>query len=296
MKHIFITDPIDNLIVGHDSTLALMREAKNLGHEVYNYEPHQVQYLDNAIYCGDISLDTIAEDIQTYIWIRQDPPVNYEYIQLCQILRLIKNPNITVLNNPESLLICNEKLFALQFPEFTPTSYVTCDLPVIHNKLEEHKQLILKPIDGFGGSGIFLLSHGMSNLNSILELATQNYTQKVILQEYLPEAKTGDKRVFLCKGNPVGAVLRIPGQKDHRANLARGGDYAQTNITEQEYKCIEFIKPYLLDLGLYIVGLDFIGNKLTEINITSPTCLEEIAEVNTNPAHQIIQQISNTRD
>lgn len=302
MQHLFITDPFSILVPGHDSTLALMKIAIKLQHSVLQCEMKDIYWNGTKVVANakKISLEeerfvlqdgtkevNLNNTSQPVVWMRKDPPVDSAYIKTCQLLRLASCP---VLNNPNSLITCDEKLFALEFPELIPTTYIVQNPQYIKQLVKEQKKLIAKPIGAKGGEGIFLLSENDKNLSSLIEMMTQYGKNSIILQEYLPEIKSGDKRIFLLDGEPLGAVLRLAQAHDHRANMAAGGTIAKTELTQQEQEICKIIKPRLLELGMHIVGIDTIGDKLTEINITSPTCLEEISQLDhSDPAQKIIK-------
>lgn len=306
LKHVFITDEFETLIPNHDTSLALMREALVLGHTIYQAEISNVSIQENNIYieCKEIELgqDNISQvksgnnitinlsqlDNELRIWMRKDPPVNREYIEACQLLQA--SPNI-VLNNPYNIISHNEKLMTLQFPELIPQTFITNNIQeikdILNNKL---LKAVAKPVDGFGGKGIFILEKGMNNLSSILESITDNGTQRIILQEYLPEAQVGDKRIYLLNGEILGAVLRVPSPDNHQANLAYGGKAQATDITARDKYICDSLKDFLKEKEFYLTGIDVIGEKLTEINVTCPTCIEEISHFSReNKAREIIK-------
>jgi glutathione synthase len=302
MQHFFLTDPFNTLQPGHDSSLALMRAALKRGHKVWQaqisglyWHTDKLLLLAQAVLPDqtglkldlEIKVFCLSEATESAVWMRKDPPVDQNYIQACQLLRLAKVP---VFNNPNSLLSCEEKLLALEFPNLTPKTVISQDLKFIKSLVMAQEALIAKPVGGKAGEGILVLKAEDKNLGSLLELLTSGGKRKIILQEFLSEARVGDKRVFLLAGDPIGAVLRVPKPNDNRANMAAGGSVVKTNITDRERQICAQVKPRLLELGLYIVGLDIIGEKLTEINITSPTCLEEIAQLDgTDPAGMFIE-------
>jgi glutathione synthase len=304
MQHIFIIDPFDGLKPNHDSSLALMKAALLQNHSVWQAELADINLLDNSliistkliclqnnklIVTGEskkFNLSLKSDFSQILIWMRKDPPVDEKYIRVCQLLRLSVFP---VINNPNSLLSCDEKLLALEFPELIPKTNISQSLNVIKNLVLEKGILIAKPIGGKAGEGILALKAEDKNLSSLIELLTERETRSIIVQEYLPKAPEGDKRIFLLAGEPIGALLRIPRKDDYRANMAAGGSIAKTNLTAKDLEICQKLKPRLLELGVNLVGLDIIEEKLTEINITSPTCLEEISELNNcDLAKQII--------
>ncbi len=298
MKHIFITDPFSLLVPGHDSTLALMREALEKKHQVWQACLHDITFQNNQVMIfaqemekkEQITLGNSKEKFslskEMVVWMRKDPPVDSPYIRACQLLRLT---SAHVVNRPDPLLACDEKLFALEFPELMPETFILQSLSQIKSLIQEKEKLIAKVIGGKGGEGIFLLQRGDKNISSILEMMTSYGKDQIILQEYLPGVRKGDKRIFLLDGEPIGAILRIPLAEDNRANMAAGAGIKKTSLTSVEIQICQKIKPRLLELGMHIVGIDTIDDKLTEINITSPTGLEEIAHLDgSNPAKKII--------
>lgn len=302
MQHIFVIDPFSSLVPGHDSSLVLMKSALAMEHKVWqaqladvtwqenavNITAHPVYHQNNALYSEKQATVHRFDNASDYlIWMRKDPPVDESYIRVCQILRLTNTP---VINDPNTLMQCDEKLFALEFPNLTPQTTISQNMRHIRNMVLEQEQLIAKPIGGKGGEGIVLLQRQDKNLNSLIELLTHAGDKKIILQQYIKDAYKGDKRIFLLAGDPIGAVLRVPNTGENRANMAVGCTLAQTTLTEREQQICSALKPRLLQLGLHIVGLDVISEQLTEINITSPTCLEEIGRLDhSDLAQKIIQ-------
>jgi glutathione synthase len=304
-QHIFITDSFASLQANHDSSLAMMREALVLGHKVFQAEISDLSgiegeivvqsnecYLENRLVklVEDSGiLLSLSKSSEFVVWMRKDPPVDEEYIQACQLLRLCK---CLVYNNPNSLMACNEKLLALEFPDLIPQTLITSNIKRIIAEVKSKKKLVAKPVAGKAGEGILVLNEGDKNISSILEMMTERGRRKIIIQEFLPEIKNGDKRIFLLAGEPIGALTRLPNSTDNRANMAAGGSTQPAVVTPLELQICSQLKPRLLELGLIVVGLDVIGDKVTEINITSPTCLEEIAVFNSsNPAKQIIEWV-----
>jgi len=286
-----------------------MRAALENGDKVYQSQMHHLNcikhssnqqsslYIEARMLRADLSLAdeyqkfpldaaTLSPTKNCLIWMRKDPPVDQAYIKTCQLLRL---SDIPVINNPESLLFCDEKLMTLKYHDLIPQTQITQQISKIEDAVKSQGQLILKPIGAKAGEGILLLRDDDKNLTSLLEMATHNGQRKVILQEYLPAISEGDKRIILLAGKPIAAVMRLPSSGEHRANMAAGGSVAKTEITQRELDICQVIEPELLRLGLSLVGIDVIGGMLTEINITSPTCLVEIAQLNDiDPAKQII--------
>jgi len=298
-QHIFITDSFSALKQEHDTSIYLVEEALNSGCLVWQAELPDISFSSNKIIIQTFALfknfsKLIEKDRkqskifefdysresgnrEITVWIRKDPPVDQAYIQVCQLLRLLKN-QVTLINNPDSLLFCDEKLLALNFPDLIPETLVTNNFGEFKNFLEYQKKVVLKPIGGKAGEGILVLEKTDRNLKSIFEIVTkESKNSKIIVQAYLPEISQGDKRIFLLNGKPLGALLRFPQKNDYRANMAAGGSVKQSNISEKELKICSRVETFLRKNELHIAGLDLIGEKLTEINITSPTCLREIA-------------------
>ncbi len=292
-SHLFIIDPFASLERGHDSSLALMKAALLAGHSVFCCELSGLSYLAGSLiaHASTLQLDSSAElelvsgnpeqlrlneSVQDLVvWMRKDPPVDEAYQRVCQLLALAHVP---VLNNPNALLHCEEKLFALEYPDLIPRTWVSQKLSELKELFASEKKLVIKPIGGKAGEGILVMESSDMNLNSVLELLTERGRRKIILQEYLPAAREGDKRILLRQGDPVGAILRKPKASDHRANLAAGGSYERVSLSKREEEICGRLKPRLQQLGLYFVGIDVIGEKLTEINITSPTGLCEAGD------------------
>jgi glutathione synthase len=309
MQHIFIIDPFEGLKPNHDSSLALMKAALLKKHSVWQAELHDINWSENSLIISTklillennklvvsdeskrFNLSRKSEFPWLLVWMRKDPPIDEKYIRACQLLRLSVFP---VINNPNSLLNCDEKLFALEFPDLIPKTHITQDINEIKNLVLEKEILIAKPIGGKAGEGILALKAEDKNLSSLIELMTEQGNKSIIVQEYLAKATEGDKRIFLLAGEPIGALLRIPRADDYRANMAAGGSVAKTSLSAKDLEICQKLKPRLLELKLNLVGLDIIDEKLTEINITSPTCLEEISELNNSDlAKQIINWSEN---
>ncbi|MBT6843791.1 MAG: glutathione synthase [Candidatus Melainabacteria bacterium] len=310
-KILFIADDIECFITNHDSTWVMMKAAHHLGDEV-SYALAEDLQEDGSSYCLTLSdeffvkqegqllvLDQLSKDSKTslqlddfdYIFMRKDPPVDDEYKRECEIMAQCTKAK--VINNPNSLIELNEKLMILNFPDLIIETIVTDEISEIEAFVNKHGKLVMKPLDGFGGAGISLLEldrhcqdEGRSNLMHALNLAIGlpradgARNDKVMLQKYIPDIKIqGDKRIIVVNGEPIGALLRIPPENDFRANLAVGGSYAKHVMSDRDREICAKIKPFLLENGIYFAGVDLIGDYLTEINITSPTCLQEINRV-----------------
>jgi glutathione synthase len=210
------------------------------------------------------------------VFMRKDPPMDTSYLYATYILDLIDPQKTKVVNSPQGIRAANEKMYALQFPSLIPDTIVTQSKSVIADFLEEKKALVIKPLGGKAGEGILFLQQGDRNFNSLIEVSTKQGQEPIMVQEYLPSAIEGDKRIILVDGKPLGAVNRIPTGKEFRGNMAVGGRIAKSQITPQELKICETVTPRLKEDGLIFVGIDVIGGYLTEINVTSPTGIREI--------------------
>ncbi|MDD9827374.1 MAG: glutathione synthase [Deltaproteobacteria bacterium] len=286
----FVMDAIESVDIAADTTFALMLEAQRRGHELL-----YLQLQDLGVRGGQavaraapISLRrepgrhfslgeprALALDEADFVFQRKDPPVNAEYAAATQILSLCRRA--LVWNDPRSLLSANEKLYALHFANLMPATLVSREIPALLNFLEEQGgEMVVKPLDGKAGEGIFHLRPGDPNLHSILEQSTAFGARWAMAQAYLPEVRRGDKRILLLEGEPLGAVLRVPADGESRANFHAGGRAARAGLDSGDRRIIERIAPRLRQDGLFFVGIDVIGGHLTEINVTSPTGLQEM--------------------
>jgi glutathione synthase len=292
MQVAFIVDPLASLQVKHDTSVALMLALQARGHALYCLELRdlyarqgeawarfQQVTLDlnrNPWYQVENTLERPLSDMQA-VWMRKDPPVDAAYLYATQLLELLTESTTLVLNSPSSLRSANEKLYALHFPDWTPRTLVSSAPQILAQFIEREGQTVLKPLAGKGGEGILWVKWGDPNLNSLLEISTQGGKLPVMVQEYLPAAQKGDKRILLLEGHPLGAVNRVPRQGDFRGNVAAGGSVERAVITERELEMCAALAPRLQAEKLYFVGIDVIGEKLTEVNVTSPTMLQEIS-------------------
>lgn len=294
MRVAFVVDPLDCLQPHHDTSVALMESLQARGHEVFALESSDLHSAVGGTWAEVKQLHLNPSQPDWYrvvarqklslnqmdaVWMRKDPPVDAAYVTAVQLLTLIGGSTL-VLNDPAGLLVANEKLFALQFTDWVPETLVTRDKQTVLEFLADRDRAVLKPLDGKGGEGVFVLEPGDRNLNSLIEVSTGFGQVPVIVQEYLPAAKQGDKRILLLEGEPLGAVNRIPGLGDFRGNVAAGGSVAAVGITERERQMCAEIAPVLKEHKLYFVGIDVIGERLTEVNVTSPTMLKEMAQLN----------------
>ncbi len=316
MKFAFIIDPIDKLNPVHDSTVALMEAAQELGHEVWITEINQLTIIDSKTWAtikraNLIPIErienhwvasnpwydlgkTMLEPLESMdaVFMRQDPPVTIPYLYATYLLDYINPEKTLVINSPQGVRTANEKMYALQFTKVIPQTIVSQDKQVIREFLESQGAAVLKPLGGKAGEGILFLEPTDKNFNSLIEISTKQGQEPVMVQSYLPAAKEGDKRIIMLNGKPIGAVNRIPTGKEFRGNMAVGGRVAQTEITEREYEICEYLAPKLIADGLYFVGIDVIGDYLTEVNVTSPTGIREIDLLdNLNLGKQVIEWV-----
>jgi glutathione synthase len=283
-------DPIETINIDADSTFALALEAQRRGHTLHHYLPRQLTLTDGRLTARARPLEvrrergrhftlgapeTLALAQMDVILMRQDPPFDMAYITATHLLEHVRD-EVLVINDPVSVRNAPEKLFATHFPGLMPPTLITSDRDAIMEFRREHGEIILKPLFGNGGAGVFRLGPADENLNALLELFTQIYREPIIVQRYLPEIRQGDKRIILVDGEAAGGVLRVPPAGEARANLHVGGTAVKTVLTAREHEICAAIGPTLKEQGLVFVGIDVIGDYLTEINVTSPTGIQEI--------------------
>ncbi len=284
-------DPIQSIDIDADSTFALMLEAQGRGHALWHYhvrdlafaagrvvaraQPVQVERTRGAHwrFGEEEELDLAAVDV---VLMRQDPPFDMAYITATHILEHI-HPKTLVVNDPASVRNAPEKLYVTHFPELMPETLVTADRRQIMRFRERHGDIILKPLFGNGGAGVFHLRPDDPNLNALVEMFTERSREPLVVQRYVPDVRKGDKRIILVDGVALGAINRVPAAGESRSNMHVGGKAEKTELTPREREICERIGPELRARGLIFVGIDVIGQYLTEINVTSPTGLQEIA-------------------
>jgi len=292
MKCLFIIDEPETLSFYKDTSVALMKECLKQGIEAHYTNIHslsidkQQNIITDSYHISNIDSlidkkQKIKNKIQYFnkIFIRKDPPFDSNYLNLTFILEHAKNFNVEVINSPASIRNYNEKLSILNFKSLIPSTIVSSKAENIITFIQKEKKVIIKPLDGMAGNGIFMVTPKDKNLNVILETATNNGTKAVMVQRYLPEIKKGDKRIIVIKGEAIPySLARIPSKGEVRANLAKGGKGKAQKLTAGDKKIVMGVKDFLIKNKLNLVGLDIIGNYLTEINITSPTGIVEIEE------------------
>ena len=281
--------PLQTVNIKKDTTFAFMMGAQKRGHEVF-YVPKGGIVLNQArvefratsvipqrnaeqpFMVGESS--TLTEAEVDAVFIRPDPPFDQEYLMNTWLLARLPE-RVFVLNNPHGVRTANEKLWATQFTQLIPRTVVTRHKSDYLTFLQEEGQLIAKPPDGHGGAAVFRIQQGDANANVIFEVLSKNGQTEVVLQQYIPEAQLGDKRILLLEGEYLGAVLRVHSAEDHRNNFFAGGHAEKATITDREQEIIATLKPHLQQLGLYFVGIDILGDYLVEVNVTSPTGIQE---------------------
>jgi len=296
MRFAFIMDPIQHVLIDKDTTFVFMLESQARGHEVHYLEMDDL-FIERARAMGRTRRIEVRREYRNHftfheemvgplgtfdaIFMRKDPPFDIPYLHATQLLDLAQQEGAFVLNNPAGLRAANEKLYALNFPAVIPPTLVSQNPNRIKDFLEElGGEMIIKPIDGHGGSGVFYVHHHDRNLNSLLETATHEGREQIIAQRYLPEVRQGDKRLIALNGAPLGCTLRVPRADEHRGNIHVGGTCVKAEVTPRDREICRELAPRLRQDGLYFVGLDIIGDYLTEVNVTSPTGVQEIDALN----------------
>jgi len=287
-----VMDPISQVKVAKDSSMAMMLEAQKRGYQLYYMEmkdlyleqgqcratTHRVKVFDDSEHWYELSEpeDIAVSDLDAVL-MRKDPPFDTEFIYATYMLERAEVAGTLIVNKPQSLRDCNEKLFTAWFSDLTPKTLVTRSSDKIREFHQAEKDVIIKPLDGMGGASIFRIKEKDANVGVIIETLTNHGEQYAMVQEYMPEITDGDKRILIVNGEPMPYCLaRIPAQGETRGNLAAGGRGVARPLSVSDKAIADAIAPELKKRGLYFVGLDVIGDKVTEINVTSPTCIREI--------------------
>lgn len=296
MKIGVLMDPIETISFKKDSTLEMMWQAQQRGWQVIYFEQKDL-FVDNGIAKVNAKRTQVMMDPKKWfehkesltmnlgdidaILMRKDPPFDMEFIYTTYILELAEKQGSLIVNKPQALRDCNEKAYTLWFPELCPTSLVTRDNQQIRDFIKQHSDIIIKPLDGMGGSSIFRIKDNDPNIGVVLETMTDYGKQFTLCQKYIPEITQGDKRILMVDGNPVDfSLARIPMQGETRGNLAAGGTGVSKPLSTRDREICETVGPELRRRGILFAGLDVIGDYLTEINVTSPTCIRELNEQN----------------
>lgn len=287
-----IMDPINSIHIEKDSTFAMLLAAQARQWEIYYFEQHDLFVRDGKSF-GQARMLQVQDEAGHWfdflcakimplaeldvILMRKDPPFDQEYIYTTYLLELAEREGVLVVNKPQSLRDANEKFFTTHFPQCTPATLITRDIKLLHEFFLQQENIVCKPLDGMGGSAVFHLEYPDENASVVFEVLTQNGTRFVMAQMYLPAIKEGDKRILLINGEPIShALARIPAPNELRGNLVRGASGEARLLTERDKWICKEVGSVLREKGLYFVGLDVIGDYLTEINVTSPTCIRQL--------------------
>lgn len=290
LKIAFQMDPIGPIDIDADSTFRIAEEAQSRGHSLFYYTPDRLAYDQGRVTAKGWPLtvqrvkgdhfrlgeeQTIGLSDVDVVWLRQDPPFDMSYITTTHILDMV-HPDTLVVNDPFWVRNYPEKLLVLNFPDLTPPTMIARDLATLKTFRDKHGDVILKPLYGNGGAGVFKLKYGDSNLASLHELFAGISREPLIIQQFLPDVVKGDKRVILIDGEPVGAINRVPATGETRSNMHVGGRPEKVALTDRDREICARIGPLLREKGQIFVGIDVIGDWLTEINVTSPTGIQEL--------------------
>lgn len=308
-RHIgIVMDPISAINIKKDSSFVMLLAAKARGWTIWYMEQHDLFLHKGVVSATMKPIDIFQDEAKWYqlgqeqtrplaeldaILMRKDPPFDMEYIYSTYLLEQAQAAGVLIVNDPQSLRDANEKLFTAWFPQCCPETLVTRQSKLIRDFQQQHGDIILKPLDGMGGASIFRVKNGDPNISVIIETLTNHGEKSIMAQQYIPEITDGDKRILMINGEPVPyALARIPAKGETRGNLAAGGRAEGRPLTEHDHWICQQVGPTLREKGLLFVGLDVIGDYLTEINVTSPTCIRELdAQFELNIAHDLMNSI-----
>lgn len=287
-----IMDPIQTIHFKKDTTLAILLEAQKRDWPIAYFEQKDLFLQDGIAYGNSRQLQVFHDEAHWFnlgdyqkmplaaldvILMRKDPPFNLEYIYTTHMLELAEQAGVRVINKPQSLRDFNEKLITAWFPDCCPKTLVTRDIRLLREFFEKQQDIVCKPLEAMGGASVFRLRTGDTNASVVFEILTQQGKQYVMAQQFIPEITEGDKRILIIDGDPIPfALARIPAPHDHRGNLAVGATAIAKELSARDRWICQQIRPFLRDKGLFFAGIDVIGDFLTEINITSPTCIREL--------------------
>jgi len=286
-------DPIERINIKGDSTFALLLEAQDRGHALSYYTPDRLALLDNRVFAtvetlrvrdvaGDHFTRSDARRVELtafdVVLLRQDPPFDLAYVTTTHLLERI-HPRTLVINDPSAVRNAPEKIFVTEFPELMPPTLITRDLSEIKAFRAQHGDIVMKPLYGFGGGAVFRVTKDDINFGSLYDMFSTTYREQWVVQKFLPAFKQGDKRIILVDGEFAGAVNRVPAADDLRSNMVRGGAAKATDLTKREREICAILGPELRQRGLLFVGIDVIGDYITEINVTSPTGIRAVKNV-----------------
>ena len=307
MRFVFVMDPLSTVTHDKDTTFAFIKAAQGRGHASYHCLLRDLFIQDGEAWASAQRVEILGEapwivlrdaperlhlgDVDA-VFMRKDPPFDRAYLYATLVLERARGKTLLI-NDPRGLRDANEKLYALNFPEWTPRTLVTAHRDMIHDFTRDVGGVtMIKPLDGAGGSGVIQVKTGEKNARSIVDMLTHEGRRLAIVQEFLPSVTAGDKRILLLEGEPLGAILRVPRSDDIRSNIHVGGNVVPTELTEHERAMVKAVAPRLQADGLFFVGLDVIGGRLTEVNVTSPTGIQELGRfTNTRPSDKVIDWI-----
>lgn len=290
-----IMDPIESIIPAKDSTLAMLLEAQTRGYELHYMQQHDISVNEGISYCHSQKLSVADNHEDWYqlgesqtqplheldvILMRKDPPFDMEYVYTTYALELAENKGCLIINKPQSLRDVNEKMFISWFPQCCATTLICRDRQQLRDFIDKEKNVVVKPLDGMGGESVFRTAVDDPNKSVIIDTITENGTRSVMAQRYIPEISAGDKRILIVDGEPIPyALARIPAEGESRGNLAAGGTGKGVELSERDKWICQQVGPELRKRGLVFVGLDVIGDYLTEVNVTSPTCIRQLDHI-----------------
>jgi glutathione synthase len=295
MRIVFVMDPVSKVIVDEDTSFALMLEAEGRGHRVDHCLVQDV-YLENGTVAAKVRPATMrrdrerpvtlgdAEDINLadvdVVFVRKDPPFDPEYLWLTLLLEHLRSHRTLIVNDPRGLRDANEKLYATYFADFMPATLATADKVRVKRFVERvGGRAVIKPIEGFGGGGVYVLDSSDLNLNALIETVTRDGQRIAMVQEFIPQVSEGDKRILLLDGEAIGAILRVPQKGDARSNIHVGGVVEAAELDDRDRAIVQAVAPRLKSDGLWFVGIDVIGGRLTEVNVTSPTGIQQASRL-----------------
>jgi len=300
---LFIMDPVESINIKKDTTFVIMLEAQKRGHELFycelkdlfikNAKGHanstsiKLKRADDYYKLGKTAINEL--DHFDVVWMRKDPPFNMDYIYATYILNIVNNDETKVINSPKGIRESNEKMYSLYFKDFIPQTLVSKDISQLKAFLGDvGGKMVVKPLDGYGGEGIFYVSQGDFNTTSILESITDYGSTYIMAQKFIDKVTDGDKRIIILNGDPIGAVLRVAAKGEFRSNFHSGGHPEKTELTERDMEICNAVGPKLIQDNLYFVGIDVVGGYLTEVNTTSPTCVQEINHFSKTKLEELI--------
>jgi glutathione synthase len=294
MRFLFLMDPLETVVFEKDTTFAMMLEAHARGHEVYHVAEDGLSLIEGKVYFHATKVipqpivhmpfkeehsARLSQDDVHAVFVRPDPPMDEQYIMNTWLLEHLPS-RIAVLNNPAGIRTVNEKVWVNHFKDITPPTIISANDRDLLAFVAKHKNVIAKPTNAFGGQSVFHIQKGSTNTKVILETLTDRYNKAIVVQKYVPSARRGDKRILLLDGKILGAMLRVHENGEHRNNLFAGGSPRPAAVNANDKKIVKALTPHLKKLGLYFVGIDILGDYLIEVNVTSPTCLQEINRFN----------------